>query len=252
MPTADWYFDFVSPFSYLQSEQLPTLGAAARDPLPAGAVRRAAQRARAQGPGGDPGQARVHLSLRASGRRSSSASRSSFRPSTRSIRCRCCGWRSPATARPTPSSGSSASSGATAGCPTCRSNGPSSTHDLGVPDADARIADAGGQGRAAAQHRRGDRARRVRRADARDRRASCSGAPTRPTMARDYVAAGCRWTDPEYAARRRAARRRARGRRHGAEEADARGRHGELTTVSASAGVPLRRSSAPRNAERRA
>ena len=25
MPSADWYFDFVSPFSYLQCEQLPTL-----------------------------------------------------------------------------------------------------------------------------------------------------------------------------------------------------------------------------------
>ena len=25
MPNADWYFDFVSPFSYLQCEQLPTL-----------------------------------------------------------------------------------------------------------------------------------------------------------------------------------------------------------------------------------
>src|SRR5438034_10248955 len=26
MPTFDWYFDFVSPFSYLQSERLDTLG----------------------------------------------------------------------------------------------------------------------------------------------------------------------------------------------------------------------------------
>ena len=25
MPSADWYFDFVSPFSYLQCEQLPAL-----------------------------------------------------------------------------------------------------------------------------------------------------------------------------------------------------------------------------------
>ena len=25
MPSADWYFDFISPFSYLQCEQLPTL-----------------------------------------------------------------------------------------------------------------------------------------------------------------------------------------------------------------------------------
>ena len=25
MPSADWYFDFISPFSYLQSEQLALL-----------------------------------------------------------------------------------------------------------------------------------------------------------------------------------------------------------------------------------
>ncbi len=30
MATADWYFDFVSPFSYLQSELLPTLGRSLR------------------------------------------------------------------------------------------------------------------------------------------------------------------------------------------------------------------------------
>ena len=26
MPTIDWYFDFISPFAYLQSEQLASLG----------------------------------------------------------------------------------------------------------------------------------------------------------------------------------------------------------------------------------
>jgi len=25
MPSADWYFDFISPYSYLQSERLPAL-----------------------------------------------------------------------------------------------------------------------------------------------------------------------------------------------------------------------------------
>src|SRR3954469_14507502 len=29
MPTVDWYFDFISPFSYLQSERLDTLGSRA-------------------------------------------------------------------------------------------------------------------------------------------------------------------------------------------------------------------------------
>lgn len=30
MANADWYFDFISPFAYLQSEQLHTLGPAVR------------------------------------------------------------------------------------------------------------------------------------------------------------------------------------------------------------------------------
>ena len=30
MPSADWYFDFVSPFSYLQCEQLPGLAKSLR------------------------------------------------------------------------------------------------------------------------------------------------------------------------------------------------------------------------------
>ena len=84
-------------------------------------------------------------------------------------------------------------------------------------DAEARIAVARGQGRAAPQHRRGDRARRVRRADARDSAASSSGAPTRrrwrPTTSPPAAAA----TDPEYArvadaAGRRGARPRGRER----------------------------------------
>ena len=71
-------------------------------------------------------------------------------------------------------------------------------HDLGVPDADARIADRRGEGRAAPQHRRGDRARRVRRADARDRRRAVLGRRRDRDGAR-LRAAGCRFDDPEYA-----------------------------------------------------
>ena len=64
MATVDWYFDFVSPFAYLQSEQLHLLGPEDARPLPAGAVRGTARGARAQGTGGDPAQARLHVSLR--------------------------------------------------------------------------------------------------------------------------------------------------------------------------------------------
>ena len=30
MPSVDWYFDFISPFAYLQSERLATLGSNVR------------------------------------------------------------------------------------------------------------------------------------------------------------------------------------------------------------------------------
>ena len=107
--------------------------------------------------------------------KTAAASRSRCRPSIRSIRCRCCASPSPATARPRPCTGSSASSGATGACPTCRSNGRSSSRDLRLPDARAPHRRPGGQGRAAPQHRRGDRARRVRRAHARGRRRALLG-----------------------------------------------------------------------------
>ena len=104
MPSVDWYFDFISPFAYLQCEQLAALRRARAiryqpilfaAPARTRTGTRAPRRSR---------QAHVHLPLRARGRRSSWASRSSSRPSIRSIRCRCCASRSPATAGPRPCS----------------------------------------------------------------------------------------------------------------------------------------------------
>ena len=136
---ADWYFDFVSPFSYLQCERLQSH--AAFDTAAPGRVRGDSRRERPEGTGGNRRQATRSRIASSSGRRRRSAFRSSSRTRIRSIRCRCCGSRSHATAGSMRSRRSSASSGATAGCRICRSNGPSSPIDLGVPDADARIAD---------------------------------------------------------------------------------------------------------------
>ena len=195
----DWYFDFVSPFAYLQSEQLASLAPAHLDPLPAGAVRRAsrARTARRARPKSPAKRAFTYRFVRLAGAKARHPAASS-RPSIRSIRCRCCALRSPATARPTPCIGSSASSGATGACPTCRSNGPSSrttsacrTPRRGSPTAEVK-----------------DELRRnTDEAIAR----GVFGVPTlaigdelfwgadATEMARDYVAAGCRFDDPEYA-----------------------------------------------------
>ena len=68
-PPLRWYFDFISPFSYLQWQKLKPLlrERETRHAGEAGAdrVRRGARRLRAEGPGRNPGQARVHLSPRA-------------------------------------------------------------------------------------------------------------------------------------------------------------------------------------------
>ena len=92
----------------------------------------AARRARAEGSGRDPGQARVHLSLRRLAGEDARhpaqvPARASVQPAAAAaprdrLRLRAA----------TRCTGSSASSGATGACPTCRSNGPSSRDDLGA------------------------------------------------------------------------------------------------------------------------
>ena len=197
MATVDWYFDFVSPFAYLQSEQLGAAGAEGARPLSSGAVRGAARartgrkvRPRSRASACSP-------TASSSGRRNGSESRSRCRPSIRSIRCRCCAWRSPAIARRKPCTGSSASCGATDACPTCRSNGRSSLPICGCPTRERRIAEPEVKD---ALRRNTDEA--IAR--------GVFGVPTlvvgdelfwgadATAMAADYIAAGQRWTDPEY------------------------------------------------------
>ena len=195
---ADWYFDFVSPFAYLQSEQLATLPPRVsiryRPVLFAGLLGANGQKGPAEIAAKRAFTYRFCLWQREGARHPAAVSR----PSIRSIRCRCFASRSPAIRRPTPCIGSSASSGATAGCPICRSNGRSSRTTLGVPDADARIATA---------EVKDELRRNTDEAIAR----GVFGVPTlaigdelfwgadATAMAADYVAAGCRFDDPEYA-----------------------------------------------------
>ena len=124
---ADWYFDFVSPFAYLQSEQLgslaPRVSVRYRPVLFAGLLGAHGQKGPAEIPAKRTFTYRFCIWQAKRARHPASGSR----PSIRSIRCRCCGSRSPAIRRRTPCTGSSASSGATAGCPICRSNGRSSS-----------------------------------------------------------------------------------------------------------------------------
>ena len=127
-----------------------------------------------------------------------SALRSSSRTSIRSIRCRCCDSRSRATARQTRCTGSSASSGATVGLPDLPIEWAELVDGLGLPDADRRIA---------AQEVKDELRRNTDEAIAR----GVFGVPTlaigdalfwgadATPMAADYAAAGCRFTDPEYA-----------------------------------------------------
>ena len=199
MPIADWYFDFVSPFAYLQCEQLAVARAAGRrsaigrccsPDCSSATARRARRRLR-----------RSARSLTASscGRRRGSACRSSFRPSIRSTRCRCCGSRWPATARRD----------------AVQRIFRFVWRDGRLPDLPIEWAEL----TARARHPRRRDAHRARRrsrtrcgatptkrsraacsACRRSRSAtSCSGAPMRPRWRADYVAAGCRFDDPEYA-----------------------------------------------------
>ena len=93
---ADWYFDFVSPFSYLQCERPAARTRASIRPRRCCSPRsstRTARRARRKSP-----RSARSPTASSSGRRRRWASRSSFRTSIRSIRSRFCASRSPAIA----------------------------------------------------------------------------------------------------------------------------------------------------------
>ena len=199
MASADWYFDFVSPFAYLQSEQLASLGAAGRASATGRCCSPGCSSAHGQkGPAEIAAQARVHLSLRrlageAARHPAQVAARASVQSAAAAaardrLRLRARGRapdlpfrlaRRPA-ARPADRMGRARR--ASSACPT----------------RDARIADAGRQGRASPQHRRGDRARRVRRADARDRRRAVLGRRRDRDGRRLHRGRAAASTDPEY------------------------------------------------------
>ena len=162
--------------------------------LPAGAVRRAAQAPR-------PARARPRSrpsatgpTARCCGSATRTASRSRCRPRIPSTRCRTCGSRWPrrrtATSTATWPRPSSATSGAAAPKPAM----PARLAALAAqPAAGARRRRRRGQGAAQGQHRRGHRARRVRRADLRGRRPPVLGLRRLP-MLRAYLD-GDAWFD---------------------------------------------------------
>jgi 2-hydroxychromene-2-carboxylate isomerase len=237
MPSADWYFDFISPFAYLQSERLALARAALsiryRPVLFAVLLDAHGHKGPAEIPAKRAFTYRHVVWQAKAGHSAQVPPEHPFNPLPLlrlAIACDCA---------PRRCSGSSASCGAIGGCRTCRSNGRSSTHDLGLPDADARIADPAVKTRSR---------RNTEEAISR----GVFGVPTlaigrelfwgadATTWRATYVAAAAA-TTIRIRTRRRAARRGVRKEvRPGAEEEDARGRHGELTI-----GVRVRRGRDP-------
>jgi len=193
MATADWFFDFVRRSRTCRASSW-RCSVRRRGSLPAGIVRRLARSARAQGPAEIP-RKRVFTYRYAVWQAKRLGIPFKMPPEIRSTRCRCCASRSRATARRTPCTGSFASCGATAACRICRSSGRSWWRTCACPTR-RRASRSRGEGGASPQHGRGH-ARGV------------FGVPTlvigdelfwgadATLMAADFVADGCRWTDPE-------------------------------------------------------
>ena len=174
MTSADWYFDFVSPFSYLQCEQLPALA-------PRIAIRyRPVLFAGLLGANGQKGPAEIPAKRLFTYRFCVWQARNSASPLKfphehpfnplpllrLAIACDCIGRRRASDlplrlARRPPARPADRMGGARPRSRRARRR--------------AADRDAGGEGRAAQEYRRGDRARRVRRADARDRRRAVLG-----------------------------------------------------------------------------
>ena len=179
MKQITFYLDFISPYAYLAFEQLP---AGARGPelqrrLPAGAVRRLAQAPRPARPGRDRAQARLDLSPGAVARRTRHGipmrmpAAHPFNPlPLLRLALAACGRRhDQPLCVPRPIFRHVWRGGADAG-------DAARLQALAAPlAAAARSRRRRGEGRAEGQHRRSDRARRVRRADVRGRRQAVLG-----------------------------------------------------------------------------
>lgn len=197
MPSVDWYFDFISPFAYLQSERLATLGSNVRvryRPILFAAILEA---------NGQKGPAEI--------------------PAKRSFTYRFCVWQAKALGiplkfphehpfNPLPLLRLALACDAAPDAvhrifrfvwrdgrlPDLPIEWAELIHELGVPDADARIA--GAQVKDALRHNTDEAVAR-----------GVFGVPTiaigselfwgadATAMARDYLAAGARYDDPEYA-----------------------------------------------------
>ena len=198
MATIDWYFDFISPFAYIQSEMLGQLGSKTRiryrPVLFAGLLAAHGQ----QGPGRDSRQARIHLSLRLlAGGQARHPLEDAARASLQSAAAVAPGHRLRLRARGDPSH-----------LPLRVARRPPArpAHRMGrararpahsrcrAPDRRAR-----GQGGAPAQYRRGHRARRVRRARRSPSATSSSGARTPRRWRPNTSRRDSRYADPEYA-----------------------------------------------------
>jgi len=197
MPTVDWYFDFISPFAYLQSEQLALLGPRARvryrPVLFAGLLAAAGQKGPAEIPAKRAFTYRHCIwQAKAMGIPFKFPPEHPFNPLPLlrlAIACDCAPaaihrifrfvWRD-------------------GRLPDLPIEWAELVGELGVPDADARIASA---------EVKGELRRNTDEAIAR----GVFGVPTlaigdelfwgadSTRMAADYLAAGCRWDDPEYA-----------------------------------------------------
>ena len=194
---ADWYFDFVLPVCLFAERAARLTRAAHHDPLPAGAVGRAAGRERPERPSRDPGETRVHVSLRdLAGEESGDKAQVPAGASVQSVAA-FASRGSRATAPRTRCIASSVSSGPMGASPTCPSNGRSlsmiSTFPMPSPNRVPDVKDA------------------LRRNTDEAIARGVFGVPTlalgdalfwgadATAMAADYAAAGCRYTDPEYA-----------------------------------------------------
>ena len=198
MTIADWYFDFVSPFSYLQCERLPALAPALEvrcKPVVFGAILAANAH---KGPAEIAGKRAFTYRFAHLAGAASWASRSSFRTCIRSIRCRCCVSRSPATRGFDAVQRIFRFVWRDGRLPDLPIEWAELAQQLGVHDPDARIA---------AAEVKDELRRNTDEAIAR----GVFGVPTlaiggelfwgvdATDMAREFVAQGCRYIDPEYA-----------------------------------------------------
>ena len=208
MKQITFYLDFISPYAYLAFEKLPEAleGLSYSVALQAGAARRRCSSTTASWARPRSRPSATGPTARCCGWATRTASRSTCRPRIRSTRCRSCGWRWP----PAHDGDINRYVGETIFRDVWQGGGDAG--DAARLAALAAQLQPGARRRAATrsrpsckrQHRRGHRARRVRRADAGGRRPACSGASTACPMLRDYLDGDAWFAGPDGTAPARA------------------------------------------------